>query len=698
VRNRLSLPEPAMSMIRPLPCLVLAFAAALVHAQSSEPASLQPMDVFQLQWADAPELAPDGKSIVYERCWFDVMKDRRRSNLWIVDSDGRDNRPLTTGAANDGGAAWSPDGKRLAWVASEDGRSQIFVRWMDRAESAAITHLTQAPRNLSWSPDGRSIAFTMRVPAADLSIAQMPAAPKGAEWAAPPRVIDRVIYRIDGGGYVDPGYTHVFVVAADGGAARQITEGKHNFMGKPAWTRDSRSLIVSSNFDQDWEYEPLESELYRVDVDSGAVARLTQRKGPDQGAVVSPDGKRIAWLGYDDNGKPYQGSHIYTMDLAGGSPRVVTPDFDFDVDDLGWDGNGGLFFHYDDQGVTKVGWIAAGGGKVQTLADDFGGTGMGRPYSGGAMSTAAGRVAYTRNSPYRPADVAIVDRGGKPHSLTDLNANLLGHKKLAQVQELHVKSTADGRDVEAWMMTPPDFDAAKKYPLLLEIHGGPFANYGPRFAPETQLYAAHGYIVVYANPRGSTSYGSEFANLIQNAYPSKDYDDLISVVDAVIARGSVDTTNLFVTGGSGGGVLTAWIVGHTDRFRAAVVAKPVINWYSFALTSDLYPLFSRYWFPGVPWEQQANYMERSPITYVGNVKTPTMLITGEDDHRTPSSEAEQFYQALKLRKVDTALVRIPGASHEINTRPSNLLAQVLYTIGWCDRHRAIPMNGAAPAN
>ena len=229
---------------------------------------------------------------------------------------------------------------------------------------------------------------------------------------------------------------------------------------------------------------------------------------------------------------------------------------------------------------------------------------------------------------------------------------------------------------------------------MLEIHGGPFANYGPRFAPETQLYAAQGYIVVYANPRGSTSYGSEFANLIQNAYPGNDYDDLMSVVDAVISRGSVDTSNLFVTGGSGGGALTAWIVGHTDRFRAAVSAKPVINWYSFVLTSDFYPLFSRYWFPGPPWEQQKNYMERSPITYVANVKTPTLMITGEDDHRTPSGEAEQFYQALKLRKVDTALLRIPGASHEIQTRPSNMLAQVLNTIGWFEKHRAIAMNAS----
>jgi dipeptidyl aminopeptidase/acylaminoacyl peptidase len=685
-----------MTPLRALLLLVLAVSASISRAQTSEPGALQPMDVFQLQWADHPALSPDGKAVVYERCWFDVMKDRKRANLWIVGSDGRDNRPLTTGAVNDGGAAWSPDGRRLAWIAAEDGKSQIFVRWMDRAESAAVTHLTATPRGLSWSPDGKWIAFTMRVPAPQAPLAQMPAPPKGAEWAPPVKVIDRVIYRLDGGGYVDPGYTHVFVVASDGGAARQITQGKHNFSGVPAWTRDGRSLIVSSNFDEDWEYEPRESELYRVDVDSGAIARLTERKGPDRDAVLSPDGRRIAWLGFDDDLRPYRNAQIYVRELAGGAPRSLTPDFDFDVEDIGWDGDRGLFFHFDDHGVTKVGWIDAGGGKVQTIADDFGGTSMGRPYSGGAMSTAAGRVAYTRGSAYRPADVAVVDRGGRARSLTDLNGNLLGHRTLGRVEEMHVRSSADGRDVEAWIVTPPDFDAQGKYPLLLEIHGGPFANYGPRFAPETQLYAAHGYIVVYANPRGSTSYGSEFANLIRNAYPGKDYDDLMSVVDAVISRGSVDTANLFVTGGSGGGVLTAWIVGHNDRFRAAVVAKPVINWYSFALTSDLYTLFWRYWFPGLPWEQQANYMERSPITYVGNVKTPTLLITGEDDHRTPSSEAEQFYQALKLRKIDAALLRIPGASHEINTRPSNMLAQVLNTIGWFDRHRVIHMGESTP--
>lgn len=659
------------------------------EAPAVDSALFGPMDVFQLQWADDPEISPDGKRIVYQRGWFDVMKDRKRSNLWIVNVDGDGHRPLTSGSASDGGATWSPDGKRLAWVASEDGKAQIFVRWMESGESAAVTHLTEAPRSLAWSPDGRWIAFTMRVPAEPASLAQMPKAPKGAEWAPPAKLIDRVIYRIDGGGYVDPGYTHVFVVAADGGAPRQITHGKNNYMGTPAWTHDSRALIVATNLDKDWEYEALESDLYRIDVESGALTRLTERNGPDQDPQVSPDGKRLAYVGFDDNGKPYQASHLYVLDLADGTARNLTGNFDFDIEQPGWDGNRGLYFHYDDAGTTRIGWIAADGGEVRRVADDFGGTAMGRPYAGGSMSVAAGRVAYTRGTAQRPADVAVVSRGADARVLTDLNANLLGHTRLSKVTPITVRSTADGRPIDAWIVTPPGFDPQRKYPLMLEIHGGPFANYGPRFAPETQLYAAHGYVVVYANPRGSTSYGSEFANLIDDAYPSQDYDDLMSVVDAVIARGSIDTRNLFVTGGSGGGVLTAWIVGHTDRFRAAVVAKPVINWTSFVLTSDFYTVFARYWFPGPPWEgdNRKNYIERSPLTYVGNVETPTMMITGEDDHRTPSSEAEQFYQALKLRKIDTALLRIPGASHDINARPSNMLSQVLNTIAWFERYR-----------
>ena len=269
--------------------------------------------------------------------------------------------------------------------------------------------------------------------------------------------------------------------------------------------------------------------------------------------------------------------------------------------------------------------------------------------------------------------------------LTALNDDLLGHKTLGAVEEFTYASSHDGLDIEGWIVTPPDFDPDEDYPLLLEIHGGPFAAYGPYFSSEVQLYAAAGYVVLYTNPRGSTSYGQEFGNAIHHAYPSYDYDDLMAGVDAVIDRGFIDTDRLYVTGGSGGGVLTAWIVGQTDRFRAAVSAKPVINWYSWALTADMYPYGVKYWFPGPPWEHTAHYMERSPISLVGNVTTPTMLLTGTEDYRTPMSDSEQYYQALQYRGVETALVRIPGASHGIAARPSQLIAKVNYILAWFDR-------------
>ncbi|MBN8481095.1 MAG: S9 family peptidase [Xanthomonadales bacterium] len=667
------------------PCAALVFAC--VAAGASAAPVFEPMDVFALQWADNPRLSPDGRRIVYERNGFDVMKDRRRTSLWTIDADGRRHRPL---AANGRAAAWSPDGQRIAFVATVDGATQIHVHWNDSGETARISELTQAPDGLAWSPDGRWIAFTMRVPASSPSFATMPTPPKGAEWAAAPKLIDRVLYRFDGGGYVDPGYTHLFVVAADGGSARALTNGPFNVDGDFAWTRDGKALIVSANMATDWEYQPADTELYRVDLAGAEPLRLTTRKGPDRSPRVSPDGKRLAWLGYDDDGRPQQPAHVHVAALDARQPRVLAADVDHDITDAQWDGDRGLWLQFDERGRSRIGWIDAGGGAIHAVADDVGGTAMGRPYTSGGFSAAGGRVAYTRGTEYRPADVAVVERRGKPRVLTDLGANLLDHRELGRISEITVPSSADGRPIQAWIVTPPGFEPAKKYPLLLEIHGGPFAAYGPHFAPELQLYAAQGYIVVYANPRGSTSYGSEFANLIRDAYPGRDYDDLMSVVDAAIARGSVDADNLFVTGGSGGGALTAWIVGHTDRFRAAVSAKPVINWYSFVLTSDFYPVFSRYWFPGNPWEKTEHYMQRSPIQFVGNVRTPTMLLVGDDDHRTPASEAEQFYQALKLRRIDTAMVRIPGASHSINARPSNLIAQVAYTIAWFEKHRAKP--------
>jgi dipeptidyl aminopeptidase/acylaminoacyl peptidase len=270
--------------------------------------------------------------------------------------------------------------------------------------------------------------------------------------------------------------------------------------------------------------------------------------------------------------------------------------------------------------------------------------------------------------------------------ITSINDEFLKSRNFGETKEFWVDSSVDDFKVHGWIITPPDFDPDQKYPLILEIHGGPYSSYGPSFTPELQLMASKGYVVVYTNPRGSTSYGEEFAAYINRNYPSEDYYDLMDAVDYVVDQGYVDENHLYITGGSGGGVLTAWSIGKTDRFAAAVVAKPVINWYSFALTADGYPFFTKYWMPGLPWENPIGYHELSPISLVGNVTTPTMLLTGEDDYRTPMSESEQYYQALKLQGVDASMVRIPDASHGIVSRPSNLIRKVAYILGWFETY------------
>jgi dipeptidyl aminopeptidase/acylaminoacyl peptidase len=504
--------------------------------------------------------------------------------------------------------------------------------------------------------------------------------------------VDKVIYRRDGSGYVQEGFAQLFIVPAEGGHPRQLTEGAFDHRGPLAWTADGQGIIFSANRRDDWAFQPRNSDVYRVDVADGTVRQLTDRDGPDDAPVISPDGKLIAYTGFDDDRKSYRVSNLYVMNADGAGARQITTNFDRNISNVQWSADSlGLYFLFAEEGNTKVGYTTLDG-TVRTVARDVGGTSLGRPYGSGDFDVGAGdRFVFTRTRPERPADLATGSReSGETATITQLNEDLFAHKTLGTVEEFRAPSTFDGRNIQGWIVKPPNFDPMKKYPMILEIHGGPQSDYGDRFSAEIQLYAAAGYVVLYVNPRGSTSYGEVFANLIHHHYPGEDYDDLITMVDAVIARGYVNPEELFVTGGSGGGTLSAWIVGKTDRFAAAVVAKPVINWYSFILTADVYNYFYRYWFPGPPWEHEAHYMAHSPISLVGNVTTPTMLLTGERDYRTPISETEQYYQALKIVGADTVMVRIPEASHGIAARPSYLISKVAHVLAWFEKYRKDP--------
>ena len=649
---------------------------------------LKNTDVFQFEFATDPQVSPDGSTVAYVRRSNDIMTDSARGSIWTVSVAGNDHRPVLSGAKSYSSPRWSPSGDRLAFVTGAETKTpQLYVRWMDTGQTALLTNLTEAPQSIAWAPDGQSIAFVMFVEDKPEPLASPPAKPDGAEWAAPAKVIDDVLYRADGAGFLRSGATHIFVVPADGGTPRQLTDGAFSDGGPLSWATDGSAIYFSANRNDDFERDLVESDIWRVSVSDGALTKLTTRDGPDFAPVVSPDGSKIAYLGNKDNLKQYQTSRVSVMNADGSQKRVLTGDFDRRIDALAWDSNNSLIIQYDDRARTYLARLSLDGAR-DPLVRDVSGTSLGRPYTSGGFSTnASGVIAYTSGRADRPADIAVKAGDAPATRKTRLNDDLFADIELGAVERMTWKSSHDGRDIEGWLVTPPEFDASKKYPLILEIHGGPHTAYGPHFSAEVQLYAAAGYVVLYANPRGSTSYGDEFANLIHHNYPSEDYDDLMSGVDAAIARGFIDRDQLFVTGGSGGGVLTAWIVGKTNRFAAAVVAKPVINWISFTLTSDFYPFFGKYWFSKMPWEDPMAYWKRSPLSLVGNVTTPTMLLTGESDYRTPISETEQYYQALQLRDIDTAMVRIPDSPHGIAGRPSNLIAKADNILAWFERYR-----------
>ncbi|THD78526.1 MAG: S9 family peptidase [Phenylobacterium sp.] len=672
---------------------VLALAAPASAQMAEGPArTLTARDLFGLRTATDPQVRPDGGAIAYVRVTNDIMIDRGRPSIWLVDPVSGAQSPLVADDNANLTPRWSPDGQRLAYVAAGAGGSpQLYVRWIASGRAARVATLEEAPNDIAWSPDGKTLAFTMLTPDEGQPLGAPIAKPEGARWAEPLKVIDRLNYRADGEGYLKPGYRHIFVVSADGGQPRQITFGKFDDAGPIRFDADGHSVVFSTNRAADWERDPQESDIYRVSTIDGTLSRLTNRVGPDESPALSPDGTKIAYTGFDDDRRRgYENERLYVMDRDGSNRRVLTGTLDRSVAGPQWSPDGrAIYMKYDDRGVTRLARVGLDG-HMDTVAQGFSGAELDRPYTGGEFSVGKGLVAFTQGAPDEPGDIAVV-RGGKVERLTNLNADLFAGKTLARVEPLPVASSFDKKPIDAWIVTPPNFDSQKKYPLILEIHGGPFSAYGPQFSTDDQLYAAAGYVVVYSNPRGSTSYGDAFANEIDRNYPSHDYDDLMSVVDTAVAKGFVDPNRLYVTGGSGGGALTAWIVGKTHRFAAAAAQKPVINWSSEVLTVDGYNFMAKYWFGKMPWEDPQAYWARSPLSLVGNVATPTLVVVGEQDFRTPPEESEQFYQALQLRGVPTALVRVPGASHGgLAARPSQSAAKAAAILAWFARYQSPP--------
>jgi dipeptidyl aminopeptidase/acylaminoacyl peptidase len=644
-------------------------------------------DLFDLSVASDPQISPDGRTVAYVRRSADIMTDRARSSIWLINVATGEQRPLAAGTGDHFNPRWSPDGRRLAYVSSaEGGAPQLFVRWLDTGQTVRVTGLPDSPQNLAWSPDGRRIAYLMNVPDDGPQLGSAPPKPEGANWAKPLQVIDKVTYRADGAGYLKPGFDKIFMVDADGGAPRQLSFGAY-FDGPPEWTPDGRAIVFSANRNADWEVAGRESEIYRLDIGTGSLTPLTSRKGPDAGPEVSPDGRSIAFIGYDDTPKAFEQSHIYVMPVNGGPARRVAPGLDRDIQQIEWGPDGrSVIVGYEENGSSNVARVGLDG-SVRVLTRAAAAAGYDRPYAGGGFSVARnGSVAFTVSPVDRPADVAI-SSGGATRQLTRLNELNLGGKRLATLRTLDVRAP-DGGNVPSWLLLPPTYQPGQRVPVILEIHGGPYASYGAHFSTDYQLYAAAGYAVLYTNPRGSTGYGQAFADGIDKTYPDSDFADLMAAVDAAVASGVADPNNLFVTGGSGGGILTAWLVGKTDRFKAAAAQKPVINWTSMALTADGVPFFGRYWMGSMPWENYPSYWSRSPLSLIANVKTPTLVVVGSEDYRTPVSEAEQFYAALKLKGVPTAFVKVPDASHGgIAARPSQSAAKASAIIAWFDRYR-----------
>jgi len=689
------------------------FLPSEIHAQARRPIS--DTDLFKFVWAADPQISPSGSQVAFVRVEADADKDRYDTQIYIVPADGSAApRPLTSGRG-DRGPRWSPDGKQLAFVRTPDpvdGKPrppQIYLITMDGGEARMLTNAPKGASSPVWSPDGGTIAFTS-VPDTAGSDSAKKSPDTTKRHVSDVRVITRAQYRWNGAGYTDvTAHSHIWTVpasfTASGGqpSAKQITNGTFD-ESEPIWSPDGSRLYYTSDRHLEPYYETAADELFSVPAAGGATTKVASLDGAVGSIAISPDGKKIAFTG-NENGKPvrfYDERDVYVMDATpGAKPVNLSANYDYDVE-------GGLTGDQHPPRAGNGGGIIWSGDSrsVIVVTTENGRANLRRfPIDGGASSAVTSGdqeiVSYASDAkgsklvtlvstPVNIGDLFIVDASRIPRPaspITHLNDALFSTLDLP-VPEEFTYSSFDGKRIQGWILKPPGFTASRKYPLILEIHGGPNAAFGYTFTHEFDWMATKGYVVVYVNPRGSTSYGQEFANIIQHNYPGDDYKDLMAGVDEVLKRGYIDSTKMGATGGSGGGVLTNWIVGHTHRFAAAVSQRSIADWAGFWYAAD-FTLFHPTWFSGPPWENQKQFADLSPITYVTNVTTPIMFVEGDADMRTPPAMGgEQMFRALKYLHKPTVMVRFPDETHELSRsgKPWHRVERLRHIVGWFDKY------------
>ena len=695
-------------------CLAVVSLAAILTLRPAYAADskrgITETDLYSFQWIANPQISPDGSHIVYTHVAVNSKRDGYDTSLWLVPSSGGPARQLTSGP-RDSGPRWSPDGKLMAFARSseKDGKpqpSQIYLLSMEGGEARPLTEMPKSAGAPVWSPDGRYIAFSSTALLKDFE------KKKDGKEEEPTdvRVITKAAYRMNGLGYYEPDRpNHIWTIEVPkvpSGAqkAKQVTTGEFS-ESDITWSRDGSKIYFTSNRVREPYYEPPDSDLYVVNATGGDITKIASIDGPIREIALSPDGSHIAFVGAINRGpgvpqRSYSQPDLFITPVEPNStPKNLTANYDFDIgggvggDQAAPRGSGqskpywsrdGRFIYVvsAEEGRANLKRVDAETGKVEALT-----TGD-HDLSAYAATPDASKVAALISTPTNIGDLFVIDgKSGRLQQITHSNGELFSKLNLTEPAMIWYKSF-DGKRIQAWVQRPPDFQEGKKYPMILDIHGGPHAAYGYTFDHEFQWMAAKGYVVLYPNPRGSTTYGQDFGNIIQYHYPGDDYKDLMAGVDDLIQRGWVDPDRLGVTGGSGGGVLTNWTIGHTGRFKAAASQRSIADWRDFWYTAD-FTQFTPSWFRGSPWQEEADFKERSPITYVEKITTPLMLIEGEADYRTPpGAGGEQMFRALKYLKKPVVMVRFPGESHELSRsgKPTHRVERLQHIVGWFDKY------------